>query len=160
MQRSFTKLDAIKLVGISARTSNAKEFSGQGIIPQTIGKYHAEAIASKTQHRKTPGKLFCVYTNYESDMNGEYTYFVGEEVNSFDGVSGLDTLLIPAQDYKKFTNDPAPMPQACISMWQKILAMDKGALGGERSYIADFEVYDERAADQSNAVLDIYIGIK
>lgn len=160
MQKNFTKLESIKLVGISAITSNAKEFSGQGIIPQTIGRYYAEAIPDKTPHRKTPGKLFCVYTKYESDFNGEYTYFVGEEVNGFDGVVGLETLVIPAQDYQKFTNDPEPMPQACINMWQKIWGMDQLALGGERGYLADFEVYDERSADQSNAVLDIYVGVK
>ncbi len=33
-------------------------------------------------------------------------------------------------------------------------------LGGERNYITDFEIYDERANDPQNTVLDIYIGIK
>lgn len=160
MQKNFTKLDSIKLVGISARTSNDKEMSGQGIISQTIGNYYAANIADKTPNRKTPGKLFCVYTKYASDMSGEYTYFVGEEVNSFDDATGLETLEIPAQDYAKFTNYPEPMPQACIHMWQKIWGMDKLALGGDRGYLADFEVYDERSADQSNAVLDIYVGVK
>lgn len=32
-------------------------------------------------------------------------------------------------------------------------------LGGQRAYKADFEVYDQRAADPNSAVLDIYIGL-
>lgn len=38
--------------------------------------------------------------------------------------------------------------------------MSANDLGGERVYIADFEIYDQRAADPSNAIADIYIGIK
>jgi len=30
---------------------------------------------------------------------------------------------------------------------------------GKRKYIADFEIYDERAQDLNQATLDIYIGI-
>ena len=33
-------------------------------------------------------------------------------------------------------------------------------LDQDLSYIADFEVYDERSSDHSNVTLDIYIGIK
>lgn len=45
-------------------------------------------------------------------------------------------------------------------IYGKNLGHDPEQLGGERSYIADFEVYDERASDHLNVVLDIYIGIK
>ena len=30
----------------------------------------------------------------------------------------------------------------------------------KRKYIADFEVFDQRASDPNNAVVDIYIGIE
>ena len=64
------------------------------------------------------------------------------------------------QQYAKFTNLPGPMPSVCIDMWQNIWKMKASELGGERAYIADFEVYDERSVDHNNVVLDIYIGIK
>lgn len=35
----------------------------------------------------------------------------------------------------------------------------KKNFGGKRKYIADFEIYDQRAADPNNAVIDIYIGM-
>ena len=38
--------------------------------------------------------------------------------------------------------------------------MEEKDLGGKRSYIADFEVYDQRAADSSHAIVDIYIGVE
>jgi len=37
--------------------------------------------------------------------------------------------------------------------------MNENDFGGKRKYLADFEVYDKRASDPSNAVVDIYIGL-
>ena len=72
----------------------------------------------------------------------------------------FETLTIQVQDYMKFTNQPGPMSAVCIDMWQNIWKMSASDLGGERAYIADFEVYDERSLDHNNVVLDIYIGIR
>jgi predicted transcriptional regulator YdeE len=33
-------------------------------------------------------------------------------------------------------------------------------LGGDRRYATDFEIYDQRAQDPNNTILDIYIGLK
>jgi predicted transcriptional regulator YdeE len=38
--------------------------------------------------------------------------------------------------------------------------MTAADFGGKRQYLADFEVYDQRAANPNSAVVDIYIGIK
>jgi predicted transcriptional regulator YdeE len=162
MQKTSVNLSEIKLVGISVRTSNAKEMNPETAkIPQTIHKYISENIFQKIKNKKNQQKLFCVYTEYENDMNGEYTYFVGEEVDNFDTENAdLKQLTIKAQKYSKFTSQNGAMPMVCIDMWQKIWQMDAPTIGGERSYIADFEVYDERAIDPENTVLDIYIGLK
>jgi len=37
--------------------------------------------------------------------------------------------------------------------------MTPNDLGGQRVYIADFELYDDRAQNHHNVELDIYIGI-
>jgi predicted transcriptional regulator YdeE len=47
-----------------------------------------------------------------------------------------------------------------MNAWQQIWKMSSDDFGGDRAYIADFEVYDQRARDPSNTSLDIYIGIK
>ena len=60
----------------------------------------------------------------------------------------------------KLTNQAGPMPDVCIEMWKQIWGMSVSELGGERAYISDFEIYDERSVDHQNVILDIYIGIK
>ncbi|MFM8453566.1 MAG: GyrI-like domain-containing protein [Gammaproteobacteria bacterium] len=164
MDKTIQQLSGMKLVGITTRTNNAEIFTGdpsENKITATIQKYFYNGLAEKINNRVKPGRTLCVYTNYESDANEDYSYFIGEEVNSFENLDGaFGTLIIPAQNYAKFTNQPGPMPAVCIEMWQNIWKMNDADLGGERSYIADFEVYDERSQNQNNAVLDICIGIK
>lgn len=163
MQKTIINLPEIKLLGITTRTNNAHLFESDpstNKIAATVQKYFHNGLAEKIKNRKNPGTTFCVYTNYESDVNGDYTYFIGEEVTSFDEVDdAFEMLLIPAQSYAKFTNQPGTMPAVCIDMWQNIWKMNAVELGGERAYIADFEVYDERSVDHNNVILDIYIGI-
>ena len=161
MDQIITKLPTIQLVGITARTSNAAEMNPMTAkIGATMQRFFIEGVQSKINHRKNPGKVFAVYTNYESDLHGAYTYFLGEEVTSLEDVSsGLEVLAIPAQNYAKFTSTPGIMPAIVINMWQKIWSMNAAELGGERAYLADFEVYDERSVNPMNSVVDCYIGI-
>lgn len=161
MEKTIESLAPIQLVGITARTNNAAEMnSATGRIGPTLQRYFENNLAAKIKARKKPGTTYCVYTDYESDCNGDYTYFVGEAVSHLDEVDpNLETKLIPAQHYIKFTTNSGPMPAVCIELWQKIWAMTDADLGGTRAYIADFEVYDERSHDTQNTVLDIYIGI-
>lgn len=160
MKKTETNLAEIKLVGITTRTSNAAEMDPKKAqIGSMIQKYFGTGIPNIIEHRKKPGVTFCVYTNYESDFTGEYTYFIGEEVSSFgDLPDNLENLIIPTQDYIKFTNEPGPMPAVCIDMWQSI--WQDSELDKTRSYIADFEIYDERSKDLQNTTLDIYVGLK
>lgn len=50
------------------------------------------------------------------------------------------------------------MPDIVIQAWQAIWKMTPEDLGGKRTYRADFEIYDQRAQDPQNSVVDIYIG--
>lgn len=164
MQKEITTLNEIHLVGISTRTNNTQLFEqdpSSNKIAATVQKYFQEGLAQKIANRKKPGTTFCAYTNYESDINGDYTFFIGEEVNSLPDIpEGFESLTIPLQKYAKFTNEPGPMPTVCIDMWKSIWAMDAESLGGYRAYGTDFEIYDERSADYNNATLDLYISLK
>ncbi len=154
--------DEIKLVGLSIRTNNKNEMNpSTAKIAGLAGKFWSQGYAGKIQYRKNPGTTYSVYTEYDSDEHGDYTYFIGEEVTSFDDVSSdLSQLTIPAAKYQKFTTNPGKMPEVAIVAWQQIWKMTPDDFGGRRAYQADFEVYDERAHDPSSASLDIYIGIK
>ena len=162
MKKTTTTLPEIKLVGITARTNLASEMNlATAKIGTTVQKYFHGGLYEKINTRKKAGVTYCVYTDYESDFTGDYTYFIGEEVDSFDCVpEGFETLVIPLQNYAKFTTESGPMPTVCISAWQKIWTMTPAEFGNERAYIADFEVYDERALDHQNVVLDIYVGLR
>ena len=162
MNKTMQKISEIKLVGITARTSNAREMAPEtSQIGSTMQKFFGNGMQAHIFGRKNPGTVFAVYTNYASDENGEYTYFLGEEVNNFENIQqGFETLTIPAQTYVKFTSDPGKMPAVCIDMWQNIWKMNAADLGGERAYLADFEVYDERSHNPEHAVLDIYMGVR
>ncbi len=163
MQKTIVQLAEKKLVGITTRTNNKHLFESDpstNKVAATVQKYFHNGLAEKIHARKNPGTTFCVYTQYESDFNSDYTYFIGEEVTAFDNITeGFETLTIPVQKYAKFTNQPGPMPAVCIDMWKAIWKMNDAELGGKRAYIADFEVYDERSVDHAQVVLDIYMGI-
>ena len=151
-----------KIVGIKTRTNNRLEANSlEGKIFPVVKQYFHQNVAANIPNRMDPGTTFCIYTDYESDYLGDYTYFIGEEVTSFDGIpDDLETLIIPPQKYIKLTNGPGSMPDVVRKPWQQIWQMTPGELGGIRSYITDFEIYDERSRDHQNIVLDIYIGIQ
>lgn len=162
MQKTVTELPEIKLLGILCRTNNTAEMNiSSAKIAPTIQKYFRQAVGEEIPNRKNPGTTYCVYTDYESDFTGDYTYFIGEEVKvGGDSMEGFSSIIIPAQNYAKFTSKPGIMPEVCIDMWQNIWKMKSGELGGKRAYLADFEVYDKRALDPSKTVLNIYVGVK
>jgi len=162
MQKTVTELPEIKLLGILCRTNNTAEMNiSSAKIAPTIQKYFRQAVGEEIPNRKNPGTTYCVYTDYESDFTGDYTYFIGEEVKvGGDSMEGFSSIIIPAQNYAKFTSKPGIMPEVCIDMWQNIWKMKSGELGGKRAYLADFEVYDKRVLDPSKTVLDIYVGVK
>lgn len=162
MKKELLNKTEIKLVGLTARTNNKNEMNPQtSKIGELAGRFWSKNIANGIFNRKNPGVTISVYTEYDSNEHGDYTYFIGEEVNSFENIStGLHQLIIPAAKYQKFTTSPGKMPEVVIHAWQQIWKMSANDFGGERAYVADFEVYDQRASDPVNTSLDIYIGIK
>ncbi len=161
MQMINAKLPEIKLVGIKCRTNNRTEQDPNSAkIGVTLQRYFQTAIAEKIANRINPYTTYCAYTEYDNDQNGDYTYFVGEEVSDFSVIpEGMFKLVIPSQGYVKFTNGPGEMPEVCINVWQKIWSMTSEEFGGARSYVADFEIYDSRAMDPNNTVLDVFVGV-
>lgn len=163
MKKQFIKLPEISLVGLVTRTNNKNEIdSTTAKIAPLANSYWGSQMADKIKSRKEPGITYAAYTDFESDENGDYTYFIGESVNSIrdQDLAEFRAITIPQGHYLKFTTNPGKMPDIVISSWQKIWTMTEKDFGGKRKYITDFEVYDQRAADPNNMVIDIYIGIE
>lgn len=162
MKKTLINRDSIKIVGLNVRTNNKLELKeNTSNIKQLHNKYWSENLADKIQHRVAPKNTYSIYAEYASDENGDYSYFLGEEVSSFAGQDDtlFNFLTIPDQKYQQFTTERGEIPKIIIEAWQKIWSMDKQSLDGTRNYLADFEIFDKRCVDPSCAEVDIYIGI-
>ena len=148
------------VIGISARTSNAKEISGQSVIGQQWARFMKDGLLNKIPN-KDDANILAVYTDYESDANGPYDFILGARVSSADNVpQGMVATKIPAGRYAVFTSEKGLVTKAVPDTWRRIWGLPKSSLGGNRAYLADFELYDQRASDPQNSQVDIYIGIK
>ena len=68
---------------------------------------------------------------------------------------------IPAGEYVVVTSERGPVSKVVPAVWQRIYSLEyQHQLGGPRGYRADFEAYDQRAADPQNSQVDVYIGLK
>lgn len=167
MQKSSINLGDIQLIGLKARTNLTNEINpATSKIMQLVQQYFGEKIYINIPNRlnknhEIPNRTFCAYTEYAGDYTADYTFFIGEEVTTLESLpASLSALHIPTQHYTKFTTESGPMPAVVINAWQQIWLMQNKDLGGKRRYHTDFEIYDERAADPLNTVLDVYIGLQ
>ena len=80
MKKATVDKQEIKLIGLSARTNNKNEINPQtSKIGGLAGRYWNQNIAAQITDRKNAGVTLSVYTEYDSDEHGDYTYFIGEE---------------------------------------------------------------------------------
>jgi predicted transcriptional regulator YdeE len=141
-----------KIAGISVRTINADEMvSEKAKIPQLWDKFYTETLGAKI----SGSPVYGLYTNYASDMNGEYTVLAGVEVESTDETaSNLEVLDITDGKYLVFEGE-GPMPQVVFETWGKIWQyFSSEETKHVRAYTSDFELY------KSDTKVAIYIAIK
>jgi len=161
MEQELCTKPEILLIGLSVRTNNKDEFiPAKCKIGELVEQYSTQNIADQIPNRKNPGVTLVAYSEYANKERGDFTYLIGEEVTSFDNMpSTLQKLIIAPSSYQKFTTAPGKVPNVVIDAWEEIWKMAADELGGDRAFVADFEVYDQRAADLDHTALDIYIGI-
>lgn len=109
---------------------------------------------------KRDSNLCAVYSDYDSDHNGEYTFTVGAPVKAeIAAPAGMLLKIVAPGKYAVITSQKGPFPKVIPEAWLEIFKLeDEGKLN--RSYRTDFELYDERAVDPQNGQVDIYIGLK
>jgi predicted transcriptional regulator YdeE len=153
--------EGFDILGIEARTNNAKEMSGQGVITQQWGRFMKEAVLAKIFDR-VDDTIYALYSGYAKDRNGDYDFTIGARVTVAESVPpGMVFKHIPAGKYAVFTSDKGPGFQVVPAVWQEVWRLeDRSQLGGRRAYASDFEVYDQRAQDPEAAQVDLYIGIR
>jgi CubicO group peptidase (beta-lactamase class C family)/predicted transcriptional regulator YdeE len=160
MNPKVVERDGFTVIGITARTTNAKEMTPDGVIGKQWMRIFQEGVLGKIPN-KADASIVAVYTDYASDHNGEYTYLLGVRVTSDAEVpEGMVAKNIPGGKFAVFTSDKGPAPQVVPATWMKINSLPQDAVGADRLYRADYEVYDERARDPQNLQVDVYVGIK
>jgi predicted transcriptional regulator YdeE len=153
-EQSFT------VVGVAARTSNAKEMTAEGMIGKLWSRMTQEGLLAQIPN-KADGNIVAVYTDYASDHDGEYTYVLGAKVKNASKIpEGMVAKTVPAGKYAVFTSDRGPAYKVVPQAWKAINSLPKTETGGDRTYGADFELYDQRAQNSDDVVVDIYIGIR
>lgn len=149
------QIESIHLTGLALKHKTTNE-NGQSNIDGgnlwqkfTTGGY-AEKIPEKLSE-----ELFAVYHEYEGDHTKPFSYFIGCRVPAGTAPpEGMDSLTIPAGSYLKLTAK-GKMPDCIANTWKEIWNSDI-----PRAYRADFEIYDERSHDWSDAEVDVYLSVK
>ena len=152
-------VNSFTVIGISARTKNAKEAGLDGVIGKQWQKFFQEGVLENIPGKISP-VIYAVYTDYESDHNGEYTYVIGASVKEGTRApAGMVAVTVPAGSFAVITSDRGALPQVVPSAWQRVFQLeDERQLN--RVYKTDFEVYDQRAQNPQDAQVDLYLGVK
>lgn len=149
------KLESVRLIGIALPSKTTNE-NNQSMKDggELWTRFEKEEIVSKIPN-KVSDKVVAVYYDYEGDHTQPFSYFIGCKVEEGTHVpDNLHSLIIPSGSYQKVTAK-GEMPGCIAKKWREIWESDI-----PRAYQTDFEIYDERSQDWSNAEVDIYLSVK
>lgn len=149
MQYEIVTLQETKVAGFTARTNNASPDMG-AVIGGVWQKFFAKGGYADIPHQIT-AKAMGIYTDYESNEHGDYTFMAGCAVSG-EVPDSYEVRTLPAGKYAKFVV-VGNMMTAVGEFWQKLWQMPL-----ERTYLFDFEEYQN--ADPENCEIHIYIGIR
>lgn len=147
------KIDSFHVIGISVRTTNENGQAAKDI-PVLWEKFMSEGILERIPN-KTDNSLYCIYTAYEKDHTKPYTTILGCKVENLDDIP--DQMIgktIESASYQKIVAKGNLMQGAVYNEWNKIWNSEL-----ERTFTADFEIYDERSLNPENAEVDIFVAV-
>ena len=148
MKNNLIEQASFSVLGIEARTNNKAELSGTGIIGQQWEKF--------MKQNQSTGPIIAAYTEYESDKDGDYTFFIGTQVD--DGTTipdGMVLKTVPAGKYSIVKTERGEIWNIVQTAWKNV--WNDTSL--KRNYKFDYEVYDEGAKNPSDAQINIFVGI-
>ncbi len=151
---SHQKIQKFSVIGISVRTTNENGQAGQDI-PALWNKFMTEGIAEQIPNKMDPS-LYCIYTEYEKDHTKPYTTILGCKVENLDEIpDGMVGKTFEEATYAKHVAKGNIMEGMVFGKWTKIWNSDL-----DRTFIADFEIYGEKAQNLVDAEVDIFVGIQ
>jgi predicted transcriptional regulator YdeE len=152
--------EGFAMVGIAVRTSNAEQMTPERPIGKQWERLFKEGVLAAIPNR-ADANIVALYTEYASDKDGEYTYVLGARVTKVDSVpAGMVAKNVPAGRYAVFTSERGAVQKVVVEMWQRVWSTPKSSLGGDRTYKSDYELYDQRAQNPVDAVVDLYVAVR
>ncbi len=149
-----TKLNDFHVIGLSVRTRN-KDQHITNDIHNLWDTFMKEQIVQKIPN-KSDETMYGIYTDYENGPDGDYTAIVGCKVNNLTNIpEGMIGITIKNGNYSKFTAKGDVTKDAIPNAWADIWKTNL-----QRTFATDFEVYDQRAIDPTNAEVDIFVGVQ
>ncbi|WP_207420705.1 GyrI-like domain-containing protein [Desertivirga brevis] len=148
----IVQMAGFKLIGLKLLEKTTNENGQSGIdcgnLWQEFESHSViDRIPDKLEH-----KVYAVYFDYEGDEHKPFSYFIGCKVDRETSTpEGLDDLVIPEQNYM-IINAKGVMPGCIADAWRDIWKSKV-----QRAFGYDFEIYDERSKDWSDAEVDIYV---
>ena len=137
------------IAGICINTNNK---NASTIIPKLWDEFYKNKIPTKIEHKKDNSFVYGVYSDYDSDMNGNYTLTAGVEINRKD-IKKYNPVIIKKGKYILFEQE-GEISKIVADTWIKVWEYFEENKDIKRRYQSDFEVYEN---DNS---IKIYIGIK
>jgi len=143
--------NSMVIAGISTRIEDPVQSSKQ--IGALWEQFWKENLPAKITNRFN-NTIYAIYHDYEGDYNQPYTITIGYRINKIDDLpNDFKIVVIPQQKYHVFTAN-GTLPESITRSWKKIWQANL-----QRSYSFDFEIYDERAQNPQDAIVDIYVAV-
>lgn len=153
------EISPITVIGLAVKTNNQLEATKDGEIVRLHEVFIKDHMSDQIDD-KVDNHLMAVYTEYESDESGNYTYCLGHQVKDPEDMpKGCEIHDIPGGRYLKYPTERGllhdVLPQAWQDIWRKT---QEGALGVRRAFNVDFEFhnYDDSLLESQ---VDIYLSI-
>ena len=151
--------ETMYFIGITARTSMPEE-DDAGKIGQLWGRFMQEGLMMKISD-KVSQSMFGLYYEYDFGENQAFTVMVGCQVSNLDSIpEGLKGFTAPASRYVEFTTPPGNMIQVVKDGWSYIWEKWTDPESKNRSFVCDYEEYDDMSADMENAVVKLFVSLK
>jgi predicted transcriptional regulator YdeE len=148
MTKGF-KLMGLRLDG-TTRNAEGRSTHDCGALWQ---RFHGQKIIDRIPGRLSDA-VYAVYFDYEGSEDSPFSYFIGcKTEREAIAPEGLHELVIPDQTYLHFVAR-GEIPASITAVWQEIWGS-----GFKRNFGYDFEVYDDRSLDGSDAIVDIFVSV-
>ena len=160
LDREIVTLGQIVVGGVSVVTTNKQEAGTEGVII-SLHEYFIQSELSSLLVGKKDDRMISLYTDYQSDESGEYTYAIGHEMLDLsESPSEIEIFEIPAGQYLRISTERGFMNDVLPEAWRRIWEMNlEDSLGVRRSFTHDFEFHNYDDLTSADVQIDIYLSI-